>query len=191
MGEILLSFESYRLMGLVSTLLMVLVPIVVGIASGSLLLSNISVDVNIYWLIANIIIQIVVLIVFLGAMSGFAKYYDDSKIYQNSLYVVILGILAVIITPIFTHVTNSLIPTFLNFVFGMVFLAVFGILTGFFYREAFHPLAKKSGEINFKHAGWLMFIGGILTVIVIGVFVVLLGRMFAFYGFFSMKRKVK
>ena len=184
-----MSFESSRLMGIVSTLLMVLVPIVVGIASGSLLLSNISVDVNIYWLITNIIIQIVVIIVFLKAMSGFAKYYDDSKIYQNSLYVVILGILAVIITPIFTHVTNTLIPTFLNFVFGMVYLAIFAILSGYFYREAFFAMAEKSGEQNFKHSGWLMFIGGILTVIVIGVFVTLLGRMFAFYGFFSMKPK--
>ena len=186
-----MSFESYRFMGLVSTLLMVLVPIAVGIASGSLLLSDISVDVNIYFLIANIILQIVFLIVFLSAMSGFAKYYDDSKIYQNSLYVVILGILAVIITPIFTHVTNLLIPTFLNLVFAMIYATIFAILSGFFYREAFYALAEKSGEKNFKHAGWLMFIGGILTVIVIGVFVALLGRMFAFSGFFSMKRKVE
>jgi len=128
-----MSYELYRLMGLVSILLMFLVPIVVGITSGSLLLSNISVDVNIYWLIANIIIQIVVLILFLGAMSGFAKYYNDSKIYQNSLYAVILGIGAAIISPIFTHVTNILIPTFLNFVFGMVYLTIFVILSGFLF----------------------------------------------------------
>ena len=186
-----MSFESYRLMGLVSTLLMVLVPIVNGIVTGSLLLSNTSVDVNTYWLIANIIIQIVVLILFLRAMNGFAKYYDDSKIYQNSLYVVILGIVAAIISPIFIHVTNILIPTFLNLVFAMIYTTIFAILSGFFNREAFYALADKSGENNFKHAGWLMFIGGILTVIVIGVFVALLGRIFAFYGFFSMKRKVE
>jgi len=190
MGEIRLSFESSRLMGLVSTLLMVLVPIVYGIASGSLLLSNIS-EVNVYMIIANSAIQIIVHIVFLKAMSGFAKYYDESKIYQNSLYAVILGILATIISPIFTNVTNLLIPTFLNLVFAMIYATIFAILTGFFYREAFYALAEKSGEKNLKHAGWLMFIGGILTVIVIGVFVALLGRMFASLGFYSMKPKVE
>jgi hypothetical protein len=34
-----------------------------------------------------------------------------------------------------------------------------------------------------------MFIGGLLTVIVIGVFVALLDRMFAFLGFYYMKPK--
>jgi uncharacterized membrane protein len=184
-----LSFVSLRLMGLVSTLLMIIVPIVVGITSGSLLLSGLSIYDNVYFLIANIVLQIVVLILFLMAMSGFAKYYYDSKIYQNSLYAVILGILSAIISPIFTHFTSALIPNYLNFIFGLIYVAIFGILTGFFNREAFYPLAEKSGEKNFKHAGWLMFIGGILSVIVIGVFITLLGKMFAFYGFFSMKPK--
>jgi uncharacterized membrane protein len=178
-------------MGLVSSLLMVLVPIAVGITSGSVLLSNISVDANVYLIIANIALQIVILIVFLKAMSGFAKYYEDSEIYQNSLYAVILGILSAIISPIFMHVTNALIPTYLNLIFGLIYVAIFGILTGFFYKEAFYPLAEKSGEKNLKHAGWLMFIGGILSVIVIGVFVTLLGKMFAVLGFYSMKPKVK
>jgi uncharacterized membrane protein len=174
-------------MGLVSSLLMVLVPIAVGITSGSLLLSGSSAYDNVYFLIANIVLQIVILIVFLIAMSGFAKYYDDSKIYQNSLYAVILGILSAIISPIFTHVTNALIPTYLNLIFGLIYVAIFGTLTGFFYREAFYPLAEKSGEKNLKHAGWLMFIGGILSVIFIGVFVTLLGKMFAVLGFYSVK----
>jgi uncharacterized membrane protein len=169
---------------------MVLVPIVYGIASGSLVLSNIS-EVNVYMIIANSALQIVVHIVFLKAMSGFAKYYDEFKIYQNSLYAVILSILATIISPVFTNVTNLLIPTFLNLVFAMIYATIFAILTGFFYREAFYPLAEKSGEINLKHSGWLMFIGGILTVIVIGVFVTLLGKIFAVLGFYSMKPKAK
>jgi len=71
------------------------------------------------------------------------------------------------------------------------FTAVFGILTAFFFRGAFNALAEKSNEQNFKYAAWLIFIGGILTIIIIGVFIVFIGRMFAFLGFYSMKPKVK
>lgn len=190
LGKDWLSFESNRLKGLVSTLLLVLIPISFGIISGSLLLSGLSVTADIYLLIVNIVSNLLLLIVFVLAMNGFAKYYDDSQIFTNSFYAVIINSISIIIAPVILHVLEGLYlhPIF-NLAISLVFLAVVGILTGFFYREAFYALAEKSGEQHFKHAGWLMFIGGILTVIAIGVFVIFLGRIFAVSGFFSMKPK--
>lgn len=175
-------------MGLVSTFFMVLIPIMFGIYSGSLFLSDLSANVNVYLSIISIVSNIVVLVLFILTMSGFANYYNEVKIFQNSLYVVILNIVSIIISPIFTHFIGQY-PSLISVVLGLVYVAVFGILSGFFFREAFYALAEKSDQQHFKHAGWLLFIGGILAVIVIGVFVILLGRMFAILGFYSIKQK--
>ena len=184
-----MSFKSHRLKGLVSTLLLVIIPIMFGIASGSLLLSGLSFNINTYLLIVNIVSHIVVFILFIMAMRGFAEYYNDSKIFKNSLYAVIMGITGIITAPIVSYIVDLFSPNILFLVLILVYMTVIAIPTGVFYRNAFYALEEKSGQQHFKHAGWLMFIGGITTVIVIGVFVIFLGRMFATLEFYSMKPK--
>ena len=182
-----MSFESYKRWGLVSSLFLVLIPIVVGLISGSLFLSDSNMPD--YFSIINIILNIAFLILFLMAMRGFSKYYDDKSIYQNSLYAVIVGIISIIISPIILYFVSQF-PSILSVILSYIIAAFFGILVGYFYRNAFYSLAENSGEVHFRHAGWLIFIGGILTVIVIGVFVILLGRMIAVLAFNSMKPKL-
>ena len=146
-------------------------------------------------------------------MSGFAKYYDEPKIFKNSLYafavstgagIVSLIATSIFITPIMDQLSayinsqgspGSLPPTSIFFslfqVFAFIWLviSVIGILNGFFYRRAFYALAEKSGEQNFKQAGLFMFIGGILTIIFVGGLIFFIGLIFAVLGFFQMKPK--
>ena len=205
-----MSFESLRLKGRVSTLLMLLFPIILGITSVFLSLLRLYSSSNPYVSIFFIIPNFAVYILFLVAMNGFAKYYDDSKIFKNSLYAFIVsnttGIAFLIIaytfvTPILdqlpTYISSpgdvpqlSLVLPFIQVVaFIWLAMAFIGILNGFFYRRAFYALAEKSGEQNFKQAGLFMFIGGILMIIFVGALLFFIGLIFAILGFFSMKPK--
>jgi len=143
-------------------------------------------------------------------MNGLAKYYNEPKIFKNSLYPLIIsssaGITSLIvaytfITPIlgqlsayFTSRSNvpptSLLLYFL-LVFGFIWIvvSVIAILNGFFYRRAFYALAEKSGEQYFKQAGMFMFMGGILMILVVGGLIFFIGLVFALLGFFSIKPK--
>jgi len=143
-------------------------------------------------------------------MNGLAKYYNEPKIFKNSLYPFIIsssaGITSLIvaytfITPILDQLSayinsptnvppTSLLLSFL-LVFGFIWLvvSVIAILNGFFYRRAFYALAEKSGEQNFKQAGLFMFIGGILMMFAVGALIFLIGLIFAILGFFSIKPK--
>jgi len=143
-------------------------------------------------------------------MNGLAKYYDDPKIFKNSLYALILGVTSGITsliimynfaTPIFDQLSTYInspgyvpptsifisllqvtVPVWLGISFG-------AILGGFLYRRAFYALAEKSGENHFRQAGLFMFIGGILMIIVVGALLFFIGWIFAVLGFFSMKPK--
>jgi uncharacterized membrane protein len=142
-----------------------------------------------YITIINIILNVAFFFILYNAMSGFAKYYEDSKIYKNSRYAVIMGIIGLITAPIVLYIMNLLSPNILLLILNYIYIAIIFIPMGVFFKNAFYALAEKSGEQHFRHAGWLIFIGGILTVIVIGIFVIFLGRMFAVLAFYSMKPK--
>lgn len=205
-----MSFESYRLNGRLSTLLMLLLPIVAGISIAFMSLFGLSTRPNPYITIIFIIPNFVGYILFLVAMNGFAKYYDEPKIFKNSLYVLLVSITGgiaslvlsyIFITPILDQLTSylpspgnfptiTIISSFLQvLVFILATMSVMGILNGFFYRRAFYALAEKSGEKNFKQAGLFMFIGGFLMIILVGSLLFFIGLIFATIGFFSMKPK--
>jgi uncharacterized membrane protein len=175
-------------MGLVSTFLLVLIPIIFGIASGTLLGSSPS--ENLYLTSISIISNIVLFVLFFMSMKGFSEYYEDSRIFKNSLYAVIVSCVGIISSPILLHFMRQFqLHPILMLILSFGFPAIFGILTAVFFRGAFNALAEKSNEQNFKYAAWLIFIGGILTIIIIGIFIVFIGRMFAVLGFYSMKQK--
>jgi uncharacterized membrane protein len=175
-------------MGLVSTFLLVLVPIIFTIASWTLLGS--STNGNFYLTIINISLNIIFFILFFMGMKGFSEYYNDSQIFKNSLYAIIVNCVGIISSPfILDFMVQSQLHPILNLLLSFGFPALFGILSGFFYNGAFSALAEKSSEQNFKYAGWLILLGGILALMLIGIYVVFIGRMFAFLGFYSMKPK--
>jgi uncharacterized membrane protein len=173
-------------MGLGSTFLLVIVPIIFTIASWTLLGS--STNGNLYLTIINISLNIIFFILFFLGMKGFSEYYNDSRIFKNSLYAIIVNCVGIISAPfILDFMVQSQLHPILNLLLSFGFPAVFGILSGVFYNGAFRALAEKSTEQNFKYAGWLIFVGGILAIILIGIYVVFIGRLFAFLGFYSMK----
>jgi len=205
-----MSFESLRLKGRVSTLLMIVFPIIVGITSVFLSLLRFTASTNPYLSIIFMIPNFGVYILFLLAMNGFAKYYDEPKIFKNSLYAFIVsnatGITFLIlthtfVTPILDQLTtyisspgdvpplSLILPLIQVAAFIWIAMAFVSILNGFFYRRAFYALAEKSGEQNFKQAGLFMFIGGILMIIFVGALLYFIGLLFAIIGFFSMKPK--
>ena len=185
-----MSFESYMLKGRISTLWMVLGTVISGFVS------VLSLDNNLYISIIQLLASFTFLILFLLAMNGFAKYYADSKIFKNSLYSVIIAVIAGNIMRIimFTFVTPILEES--AFLTGLQVVAVLWVVTsivlilqGIFYRRAFNALGEKSGEPNFKQAGEYMFFGGVLTIVLVGIIGFFIGWILAFKGFSSMKPK--
>jgi hypothetical protein len=69
-----MSFESYRSKGRIATLLMLLLPIVMGITSVALSLSRLIPSANPYVSIVFVIPSYASYILFLVAMKGLAKY---------------------------------------------------------------------------------------------------------------------
>ena len=67
-------------------------------------------------------------------------------------------------------------PPAFSYVLGLVIVVWLGafaitLAQSIFYRAGFNALADKSGEGYFKTAGLLMLIGGVLTIIFVGLFV--------------------
>ena len=167
-----MSFEAYRLKGRISRILMVSIPIILGISI--VLLSSLGLAPSMFLSLIFVIPNYGVYILFLVAMKGFAKYYDDFKIFKNCLYAFIVSLIGGIISFIFTFsfvipIINQISPSMPNlmitpsreiiwsiiqaFISIWAIVSVIGILNGFFYRRAFYALAEKSGEDNFKQAG--------------------------------------
>ena len=189
---------------------MLLLPIIMVIISVTLSFSRLLPSSNPYVSIVFVIPSFASYILFLMSMNGLAKYYNEPKIFKNSLYPLIIsasaGITSLIATytfiiPILDQLSayinqpGNIPPTsiFISLfqVFALIWLAIsiIGILNGIFYRRAFYALAEKSGEQNFKQAGLFMFIGGILMIIIVGGIIFFIGLIFAVLGFFSMKPK--
>ena len=185
-----MSFESYRSKGLASTFLMVFVSVIVMFAS--VLFPNSELYISIIVLFVNF----VTLFLLLVSMNGFAKYYDDSNIFKNTLYPVIIGFSSATLYRILNYVfvapimeQSSISVSLQVFAILWVVTSVVAIINGIFYRRAFDTLAEKSGERNFKQAGSYMFTGGVLMIVLVGSVMVFIAWILAFKGFSSMKPK--
>lgn len=204
-----MSFESYRTKGRVATLLILALPIVwIFVFSFLRYLLQLSPSSTFSYGIFLPIIGYAVYFLFLVAMNGFAKYYNDSRIFKNVLYVFILSIIFAIILlivsnlfvyPLFdqstAYATNpssvpplsvlySVLQILVPFWLGVSLVA---IVNAFLFRRAFYALSEKSGEEKFRQGGFFIFIGGLLTIVFVGALLVLAGWALAVLGFFSMK----
>ena len=144
---------------------------------------------------------IVGVILLLRAMKEFSSFYQDNGIYQNSLtgvkyYIIALIALAVsaasfVVGFVFTDFTTVLtVGNTLGIAIGVVFIIVafvFYVLAATHLRKTFNTLAQKTGEHTFETAGTLLWIGSILTIIVVGLLLILIAWIFAIVGFFAMK----
>ncbi|MCW4002799.1 MAG: DUF996 domain-containing protein [Candidatus Bathyarchaeota archaeon] len=144
---------------------------------------------------------IVGVILLLRAMREFSNFYQDNSIYQNSLtgvkyYIIALIALAVsaasfVVGFVFTDFTTVLtVGNALGIALGVIFIIVafvFYVLAATNLRKTFSTLAQKTGEHSFETAGALLWVGSILTIIVVGLLLILIAWIFAIVGFFAMK----
>lgn len=144
---------------------------------------------------------IVGVILLLRAMKEFSNFYQDSSIYQHSLtgvkyYIIALiavGISAAgfVIGFVFTGFTTPLsVGNALGIALGVLALIaafVFYVLAANHLKRTFSTLAQKTGEHSFETAGTLLWVGSILTIIVIGLLLILIAWIFAIVGFFALK----
>jgi len=118
-----------------------------------------------------------------------------------SLIINIVGAIAVftlffvfILSSINTAITTPstlAIPFLTQFIFSFLAIAVvalvLGIISAAFYMRGFNNLGEKSGRDSFKAAGVLYLLGVLLSIVLIGGFLLWLSWIFAAWGFYSLK----
>jgi len=152
------------------------------------------------------ILGIIGVVLFLRGMKELSNYYQDERLYQNSwtgvkFYIVALLAAGVAIAAMVIGVwsatgftfTTDFVPNvafgvgLIAFLAGIVVAFVFYVLATSHLRRVFSSLAEKTGESYFNTAGILLWVGAILTIIVVGLLLILIGWIFATIGLFSMK----
>jgi uncharacterized membrane protein len=133
-----------------------------------------------------------IILVFIG-MKGLSEDYKESAIYQEALWGLIFGIIAsvalaagiILAIPIgiFTFGFGAIVVTLGT----LVVVFIFYVMMAMHFKRAFSILAQKTGEHSFETAANLLWIGAILTIVVVGFFLIFIAWIFATIGFFSIK----
>ncbi len=148
-------------------------------------------DVGIY-------ISIVGFVLLLIGMKGLSEYYKDGSIFRNTISGVVFGIVGSIALFIaLLIVAGSVILGSVGLFAGiigivaavllLVVVFIFYVLMALSLRKAFFALSDRSGEHLFHTAGSLLFIGAVLTIIVIGIVLVFIAWLIAMIAFFSIR----
>ncbi|MBS7613245.1 DUF996 domain-containing protein [Candidatus Bathyarchaeota archaeon] len=151
-------------------------------------------------------ILILVGIVFvLISLKGLGKHYNERRIFNYALYGVIFDVISILVSVMLLYallggylmVFVSTLLQCIHCVFGpsflyktiliLVVLLVLFSLGGVFLMKSLNLLWAKSGEKKFRIAGLLLLIGGILTVILIGILIFPFAWIIAAAAFFSIK----
>jgi uncharacterized membrane protein len=134
------------------------------------------------------------IILVLIAMKGLADYYNEKTIFDNALYGFIFGIIGIVAAVvIFVMALSSGValaePLAIigGLLVALVVAFIFLLLSAIFYKKSFALVSVKSGEKMFETAGLLLLIGAILTIILIGFIIWLIGWILVAVGFFSIK----
>ncbi|HXX88170.1 MAG TPA: DUF996 domain-containing protein [Candidatus Acidoferrum sp.] len=157
---------------------------------------------------AGWILGIIGIVLLMRGLKELSYYYEDEKIYQDSLtgvkyYIVAIIAAAVAIAAItlgigsatgFTFKPNFAPTAALGigiaaFIGGIVIAFIFYILATTHLRKTFNNLAQKSGEASFTTAASLLWWGAIFTIIIVGLLLIFIGWIFATIGFFTMKSR--
>lgn len=156
------------------------------------------------------VLGIIGVILLLKGIKGLSDYYQDDEIYKNSLtgvkfYVIALVAVAVAISSLIigASITNfagfrgfgsfggfgnvSFAIGITTFIVGLILAFVFYILAASYLRKSLDILAKNSGEHSFATAATLLWVGAILTIVLVGLLLIFIAWIFAVIGFFSMR----
>jgi len=157
---------------------------------------------------AGWILGIIGVVLLMRGLKELSYYYQDEKIYQDSLtgvkfYIIAIIAAAAAIAAITLGIGSATGFTFKSpfvlteafgiglavFLGGIVIAFIFYILATTNLRKTFNTLAQKSGEASFTTAANLLWWGAVFTIIVVGLLLILVGWIFATIGFFTMKSK--
>ncbi|MDR0797611.1 MAG: DUF996 domain-containing protein [Nitrososphaerota archaeon] len=132
-------------------------------------------------------VPIVGLIIMLIGMKDISEHYKDQSIYQHTLTGGIFSVIGIICSYI---AFAFLFSWGLGFLFAIVFFiiaCVFMLLAVLNLKKAFEAVADRSGENLFRTAGTLLWIGALLTIIGIGLFLMFIGFIIAGIAFLTLK----
>ncbi|XHH08047.1 MAG: DUF996 domain-containing protein [Candidatus Bathyarchaeia archaeon] len=138
------------------------------------------------------VVGIVGIILVLIGLKGLAEHYRDESIYQNAFKGLIFGIIGIILFSLGAASMGLLGGLF--FAFGliaglalMLVAFIFMLLMAINFRKSLFSLADRSGEHLFHTAGSLLFIGAVLTIILVGWILVWISLIIAAIAFFTVK----
>ena len=155
---------------------------------------------SIFLIIPVPFLSIVGIIMVLIGMKNLSQAYNDESIWKNTLYAVIFGIIGIIASGltlvslffggIFSVATFGVgTPTGIAGIFAgliVLFIAfIFYLLEAVYIRRAFDSLANKSGVGLFRTGGLLLLIGAILTIVLVGLFLIFIAWILILVAFFQ------
>jgi len=138
-------------------------------------------------------LSLVGIILLLVGLRDLAQYYNDNSIFQNGLYALIFGLIGIVAAGVV--LVSFFVSGFLlgggflglaGIILALVVVFIFYILMAVYFRRAFDSLADKSGQGMFRTAGLLLFIGAILTIVLVGLILIFVAWILATVAFFSM-----
>jgi uncharacterized membrane protein len=155
------------------------------------------------------VLGIVGVVLLLRGMKELSSYYQDDTLYRDTWTGVKYLIIAIVSAAVasaaaiigvwsatgFNFTTATFAPTTGFWVgiavtlAGLVAAFVFYILAALHLRKMFDSMAKKTGEASFATAGTLLWVGALLTIIVVGLVLIFVAWIFATIGFFTMKSR--
>jgi uncharacterized membrane protein len=147
------------------------------------------------------IVGILGIILLVIGLKGLSEHYKDDNIYRSAIWGVIYGVIGIVALSagVFGSVLSSMFSSIaagsgIGAIFGLVaFLLILVIAFIFFllmamkFRRCFNVVADRSGEQLFRTAGSLLFIGAILTIILVGVVLIFIAWIIATIAFFSLR----
>jgi uncharacterized membrane protein len=131
------------------------------------------------------------IIVILISLYNLANFYQSKNIFNNAR----IGALMAIIGIIISLASGGIIPTIPSFVMWSyaricysAIVGVFFTVSAFYVRRSLNELASRSGTALFKTASLVLFIGAILTIIMlIGLPIMWIAFLILAIAFFTMK----
>jgi uncharacterized membrane protein len=145
---------------------------------------------------AGPVLAIVGFFLILIGLKGFSEFYRDESIYRNAISGVIFGIVGFIALAIGEiGIIGSLLAGGPIGIVGGILLAlllvvimfVFFLLMALSFRKSLYALSDRSGEHLFHTAGTLLFIGAVLTIIVVGLVLIFIAWIFLMIAFFLIR----
>ncbi|MDW8062725.1 MAG: DUF996 domain-containing protein [Candidatus Caldarchaeum sp.] len=149
------------------------------------------------------VLGIVGLILLLLALRYVSTAVQQPPIFQNALYAVIIGIIGTVVAlalggatlfgalgggfmgPVGDELAPDLFALFAGILVAVLVAWIFGVASSFFLRRAFNLTGDALGIKLFKTAGLLVFLGAILTIILVGAIITLVAYVLLAVAFFQ------